>query len=201
MCPGSSARAAGGNQPPGGGREAGAGAGSQQPDDRGRRTARRGACARRWFFWRMRSGKKPRKHWLFLLGQGVDIKIISGDHPHNGGQPLPKGRAFRGQTIWADVSHAAAMRSWRRPLENTRSSAGCCRNKSSTLVRALQKQGHTVAMTGDGVNDVLALKDADCSIAMAAGSDAARRRVPAGAAGFQLFFSLSCGYGRAPGHQ
>lgn len=43
------------------------------------------------------------------------------------------------------------------------------------MVHALQKNGHTVAMTGDGVNDVLALKDADCSIAMASGSDAARQ--------------------------
>ena len=42
------------------------------------------------------------------------------------------------------------------------------------LIQALKEKGHTVAMTGDGVNDVLALREADCSVAMAGGSDAAR---------------------------
>ena len=41
------------------------------------------------------------------------------------------------------------------------------------MVQALQKDKHTVAMTGDGVNDILAMKDADCSVAMASGSEAA----------------------------
>ena len=45
--------------------------------------------------------------------------------------------------------------------------------KKRRLVRALKEEGHTVAMTGDGVNDILAMKDADCSIAMASGSEVA----------------------------
>ncbi len=52
------------------------------------------------------------------------------------------------------------------------------------MVLALKKQAHTVAMTGDGVNDVLALKEADCSVAMAEGSDAAKNIANHSASGF-----------------
>ena len=47
------------------------------------------------------------------------------------------------------------------------------------LVQAMQAAGHTVAMTGDGVNDILAMKDADCSVAMASGSEAAAQAAQA----------------------
>ena len=64
------------------------------------------------------------------------------------------------------------------------------------MVLALQKQKHTVAMTGDGVNDVLALKEADCSVVMAEGSDAAKN-----IANVVLMDSNFCGYAgdREPG--
>ena len=55
-------------------------------------------------------------------------------------------------------------------------------NQKKQLIQALQSKKHTVAMTGDGVNDVLALKEADCSVAMASGSDAARTVSNPGAA-------------------
>ena len=69
------------------------------------------------------------------------------------------------------------------------------------FVQALKDHGHTVAMTGDGVNDVLALKEADCSIAMASGSDAARTVSNLVFARLQLCFHAAGGKGRQALHQ
>ena len=69
------------------------------------------------------------------------------------------------------------------------------------LVRAFQKQGHTVAMTGDGVNDVLALKDADCGIAMASGSQAASQVAQIVLLNSQFSAMPAYRGGGPPGHQ
>ena len=67
------------------------------------------------------------------------------------------------------------------------------------FVRILKEAGHTVAMTGDGVNDVLALKDADCSIAMASGSDAAAQASQLVFAGVRFFMYAGSCVGRKAG--
>ncbi|MBS5644885.1 MAG: cation-translocating P-type ATPase [Clostridiales bacterium] len=108
----------------------------------------------------------------FFAREGVDIKIISGDHPQTVAA-IAKRAGLQGADHWADVSQLSDAE-----LEEAAGKytvfGRVLPEQKRTLVRAFQKQGHTVAMTGDGVNDVLALKDADCSIAVATGSDAAR---------------------------
>ena len=108
----------------------------------------------------------------YFYEQGVEIKVISGDNPVTvarvaaaagikNAEKYVDCRSLKGRKALA----AAAM-------ENTVFGRVTPEQKRA-LIQALKKQGRTVAMTGDGVNDVLALKDADCSIAMASGSEAA----------------------------
>ena len=109
----------------------------------------------------------------YFIEQGVALKVISGDDPHTVSGiaqevGIPHAESFvDATTLKTDDDIAAAIRKY--------SVFGRVRpEQKKAFVLALQAEGHTVAMTGDGVNDVLALKASDCSVAMASGSDAAR---------------------------
>ena len=104
----------------------------------------------------------------FFKKQGVDIKIISGDDP-NTVEALAKKAGLESKSI--DMSSVKDV----RQVVNDYSIFGrVSPEQKKELVLALKNQNKTVAMTGDGVNDVMALKEADCSIAMANGSQASK---------------------------
>lgn len=108
----------------------------------------------------------------YFAEQDVAIKVISGDNPLTVSRVAQEAGVagaehyIDAQTLTTDAAIAEAM-------QNYTVFGRVTPDQKRKFVHALQAQGHTVAMTGDGVNDVLALKDADCSIAMASGSEAA----------------------------
>lgn len=112
------------------------------------------------------------KTFEYFKSQGVSIKVISGDNP----------RTVSRIAIQAGIENAESFVD--AATLDTEDKIADAVNKYTVfgrvtpkqkkqLVKALQAKGHTVAMTGDGVNDILAMKDADCSVAMASGSEAA----------------------------
>ena len=109
----------------------------------------------------------------YFAEQGVDIKIISGDNPITVAN-IAKKAGLKTAQQYIDATTLQTPEDIKQAAQKYSVFGRVTPQQKLDLVKALKEQGHTVAMTGDGVNDVLALKESDCSIAMASGSDAAR---------------------------
>ena len=108
----------------------------------------------------------------YFADQGVAIKVISGDNPLTVSEVAQKAQ-IAGAGKYVDASHLKTDEDIAEALRKYTVFGRVTPEQKRKFVKALQADGHIVAMTGDGVNDVLALRDADCSVAMASGSDAA----------------------------
>lgn len=108
----------------------------------------------------------------YFAEQGVDIKVISGDNPVTVSE-VAKQAGIKHAADYIDASTLTTDESINDAVMRYSVFGRVTPDQKRKFVKALKTNGKTVAMTGDGVNDILALKDADCSVAMASGSDAA----------------------------
>ena len=109
----------------------------------------------------------------FFDEQGVELRVISGDDPRTV-SAIARAVGIPGADAYVDASTLRDEDELRHALGEARVFGRVTPQQKREMVTILQEMGHTVAMTGDGVNDVLALKRADCSVSMASGSAAAR---------------------------
>ncbi len=109
----------------------------------------------------------------FFDSQEVDLKVISGDDPVTVAA-IARRAGLKNADKYVDATTLKTEEDIENAVAEYSVFGRVTPQQKKEMVQALKSQGHTVAMTGDGVNDVLALKEADCSIAMAQGSDAAK---------------------------
>lgn len=112
------------------------------------------------------------KTFQYFNEQNVAIKVISGDSPKTVSE-VAKQAGIANSDKYIDASLLDTDEKIRQAAVQYTVFGRVTPKQKQKLVQALQEAGHTVAMTGDGVNDILAMKDADCSVAMASGSEAA----------------------------
>lgn len=109
----------------------------------------------------------------YFYKSGVDVKVISGDNPLTVSR-IAERAGIKGYNKYISLEKVEDSEI-EQICEKYTVFGRVTPKQKKLLVQALKKKKHTVAMTGDGVNDILALKEADTSIAMASGSDAARK--------------------------
>ncbi len=115
---------------------------------------------------------QAKETFRYFTEQGVAVKVISGDNPMTAAIAA-KAAGIPGAEEYIDVSALGSEEELAKAALKYTVFGRVTPEQKRKILGAIKKSGHTVAMTGDGVNDVLALKDADCSIAMASGSEAA----------------------------
>ena len=116
--------------------------------------------------------ESAKETFSYFAEQGVDVKVISGDNPLTVSRVAAQAGICNADR-YTDASTLRDEDAVKKALLENTVFGRVTPEQKRQFVRLLKEAGHTVAMTGDGVNDVLALKDAVCSIAMASGSDAA----------------------------
>lgn len=109
----------------------------------------------------------------FFKKQGVDIKVISGDDPLTVSQ-IAKRVNLENAELYVDASKLDSKEKIREAANKYTIFGRVTPYQKQEIIKSLKDNGHTVAMVGDGVNDVLAMKESDCSVAMASGSDIAK---------------------------
>ena len=107
----------------------------------------------------------------YFKEQDVAIRVISGDNPQTVSE-VARRAGIEGAENYVDATMLDSKAKIRDAVERYTVFGRVTPKQKQLIVKALQEAGHTVAMTGDGVNDILAMKDADCSVAMASGSEA-----------------------------